>query len=1110
MEKSISLFFLMLITAAMAIPESNQPYDQLNSEFATEHIGLGKNYYKGPLKVLVIGPTWTQRETTELAERISAKYSPLMTYDFNNFDGSKKKQYMEVQAATVKKTAESRLSDDYDVIIIGKMKWDALPNYVRLAIIKKVYYGTGLVYICPPASNKELEKFLAGKKISSDEILKTVPLNVLARSIISITEFGKGKIAVLNYPQDKSNPFHGLTPASGGYEDSHYYYDYYLSLISKLMIAVSDKKTDTIIHELRPDTEKNILSIRIERHGKEKDMSLEIKFRDRKNPEKSFTQKSALKKGSNEYNLPIPFLKNGFHFVDAKLILDGKDIDWASSSFEIKRKEGIAKISLAKEFYAPDETISGEIELLGNVKTESYISIEAIDTFKRIVKSIRKDFNGTNTVHFELGEAGSGKSTILEIKASLKEKAGTIAEESSSVIISQERDVDDFYFVAWLVHETKSYINNRIINKALSKYGVDIGYVPFTSSYSSKELFEKAYILAENNMGIIPYATSIIYYNKDPVEGLVKSCAKLKEEAETLRAFSPFAYSLGDENGLSLQNKEIISDKNTAGFRDYLKKEYTSIAELNKEWNSQYESWEEIIPIKFEEASKNCKYPEWIDFRLYMENVFTSLNINAINAIKEADRSARVGAEGFVDYSSFSGYNFYSLITKYNLFTPYPKNYQLEFIRSFLPDNSISGIWYGSYLVFSMSEDIMRFMPWQALFYGFNSCWWWTSMSRQGVGGASALTPGLTPLPGFRQTMEEIKEIKSGIGKALLSAQRSRGVIRIYHSDVFIHASTLKHDKTDLINSWNNFFNALYDLQYDFCFMAREQLINGKLEQEEVKVLILPYAQTISAEEAAIIRKFVENGGLLIADFDPGIMDYHGKLYEKSCFSELFGKFEKGYVNNLGEGKTLYLGTYEKMPETVENFLTSVNINPVFRITEESGQKVKSIKTTVFVDNALRYLYILPEKAYKETKKCSIKIPKALHIYDVRKKKYIGKSDNIITVIPPGTAQIYALVPERIQPEKLSLEKGSILQGETLRYQITSGGDKQKIPSTIRIELTSPSGVPVPYYSQNIRMSANEYNEIFRTAFNEEKGKWKISISNIISGEKNEEYFEVK
>lgn len=1117
MKKNMFLFFLLLLTGANANPDSNQPYDQLNSEFQTEHIDWAENYCNGPLKILVIGPTWTQRETVELAERTALKYSPLMTYDFNNFDGSKKKQYMEVQASTVKKTAESRLADNHDVIIIGKMKWDALPNYVRLAIIKKVYYGTGLVYICPPTSSKELEKLLSGKKINSDGILKTVPVNTLPifknvpnSSIISITEFGKGKIAVLNYPQDKSNPFHGLSPVNGGYEESHYYYDYYLSLVSKLVLAVSCKKTDAIIGELHPDTGANRLKVRIEGDSDGKNMSLEIKFRDRKNVEKSFTEKIFVKKGANEYNLSLPSLKNGFHFVDAKLMQNEKDIDWASSSFETTRPEKVARISLAKQFYKPDEAISGEIELSENVKPEYYLQIEAIDTFKKIVKRSRIECNRNRTIHFNLGEVGPGKSNILEIRASLTGDSGVVDQESSSVIISRTRDMKDFYFVAWLVHENNSYVNNYIINKALSKYGTDIGYVPFTSGYSEKNLFKKACILAENNMGIIPYATSLIYYKKDPVKDLTRSYAFLKKQAEILKPFSPYAYSLGDENGLSLENKEVLSEKSLAGFRDYLKKEYASLKELNKEWDSDYKSWEEVKPSMLQEVLKNGNYPSWVDFRVYMENVFTKLNINAVTEIKEVDQEARLGAEGLLDHSSFTGYDFYNLITKYNMFVPYPKSYQIEFSKSFLPDNSISGTWYGSYLTFAMSEDIMRFTPWWNLFYGFNSCWWWTSMSPEGVGGASALTPGMTPLPGVRQTMEEINEIKSGIGKALLSAKRSKGAIRIYHSDAFMHASTMKHDKTDLINSWNNFFNTLYYLQYDFCFMAREELINGEQEKAEIKVLILPYAQAVSLEEAKIIRTFVKNGGLVIADFDPGIMDSHGKRYEKSCFAEMFGKFEKGFVNNFGKGKTLYLGTYEKMSDPLEKFLTNCNIIPEFIVSEKSGNKVKNIKTAVFKDNAISYLYILPEKTYKETKECSITVPQKRHIYDVRKKSYIGNLDNFNVQILTLTPGIYAMLPEKIQPEKLSLEKSAVSQGESLAYHIKAEGDKQRIPSTIRIELTSPSGATVAHYSQNIRMNANEYNGTFRTAFNEEKGKWKISINNIISGEKDEEYFEVR
>ena len=51
----------------------------------------------------------------------------------------------------------------YDVIIVGKLDWAMLPGEQRLQLLEKVSAGTGLVYVGPPAGNKELEIVFGGK-----------------------------------------------------------------------------------------------------------------------------------------------------------------------------------------------------------------------------------------------------------------------------------------------------------------------------------------------------------------------------------------------------------------------------------------------------------------------------------------------------------------------------------------------------------------------------------------------------------------------------------------------------------------------------------------------------------------------------------------------------------------------------------------------------------------------------------------------------------------------------------------------------------------------------------------------------------------------------------
>ena len=96
---------------------------------------------------------------------------------------------------------------------------------------------------------------------------------------------------------------------------------------------------------------------------------------------------------------------------------------------------------------------------------------------------------------------------------------------------------------------------------------------------------------------------------------------------------------------------------------------------------------------------------------------------------------------------------------------------QLEQMRSFQRPESITGMWYGGYVwggfgSFSQSkyapqreEAFQRYTPWNLLLHGCNSAWWYIAYGS----GETAVAPDMSVYPIFRQTMEEVREIKAGV-----------------------------------------------------------------------------------------------------------------------------------------------------------------------------------------------------------------------------------------------------------------------------------------------------------------------------------------------------------
>jgi hypothetical protein len=91
-------------------------------------------------------------------------------------------------------------------------------------------------------------------------------------------------------------------------------------------------------------------------------------------------------------------------------------------------------------------------------------------------------------------------------------------------------------------------------------------------------------------------------------------------------------------------------------------------------------------------------------------------------------------------------------------------------------------------------------------------------------------------------------------------------------------------------------------LQYDFISYLDVEEEAVKLNKE-FKVIILPKTVCLSDKEARALKEFVDEGGILIADYLCGIMDQHGKGRMKGILDDLFGIVRDetaGYMNGVG------------------------------------------------------------------------------------------------------------------------------------------------------------------------------------------------------------------
>ena len=152
--------WLCLVGQLWGLPpygDPNQPYDRLPGTLKTYHVPWAKPLKGGPLKALFIVPYNDSREVVEAAQRIQLDYTVIMNtgpggWADGYFEGENATPLHGIAAeATLERIARDRLGPErnYDVIVIGKISWEVIPDWVRKSILARVKDGAGLVYVSP-------------------------------------------------------------------------------------------------------------------------------------------------------------------------------------------------------------------------------------------------------------------------------------------------------------------------------------------------------------------------------------------------------------------------------------------------------------------------------------------------------------------------------------------------------------------------------------------------------------------------------------------------------------------------------------------------------------------------------------------------------------------------------------------------------------------------------------------------------------------------------------------------------------------------------------------------------------------------------------------------
>jgi hypothetical protein len=340
-----------------------------------------------------------------------------------------------------------------------------------------------------------------------------------------------------------------------------------------------------------------------------------------------------------------------------------------------------------------------------------------------------------------------------------------------------------------------------------------------------------------------------------------------------------------------------------------------------------------------------------------------------------------------------------------------------------------------------------------------------------------------------------------------------------------------------------------------FNFISYTNIEKGGLISNGFKVLILPMSVALSDLEVKNIRDFVKQGGIVIADALPGVMDNHTKFRENRELADVFGIKGRLYsreelvtpdsesdlkvttaealvkennklqllYNKYGRG-TAYLLNYfmDKYPEEKLNHRNEVSLSEIINIfdreqlksdiliTASAGDPENGIEKYAFSDvsGATRLLGLLPGKEGKD-KEVVLHFDSPVNLYDIRNRKYFGIAKEFKISIKNSVPELFGLLQGKIEDIKFS-SSTQFKSGENVKLDFSIIGENiSDLNSVAAIEVLNPKGERVSYYSKNCEIKKGTGTYSFNVALNDPKGEWKIRLTEVISNIQKEVSFKV-
>ena len=607
----------------------------------------------------------------------------------------------------------------------------------------------------------------------------------------------------------------------------------------------------------------------------------------------------------------------------------------------------------------------------------------------------------------------------------------------------------------------------------------------------------------------------------------------------------------GDE--MFLGQSVCYSPTCLAVFREDLKKQYGSIAALNKVWGSSFADFGEVVPKQRTELKSDSNFAPWVDHKMFMTKVFAKYFFGAMrDELAALVPNAHTGPTG--TQKPGYGYNWWELM-KYCRIVGYYSGVQTTMVNDFGRRQLLAGQCGGGYTHGHLDFEPYNYdTMWFTLINGGNLAYHYYGCA---ISGDWKITDNM------KYFSKSMKELKRGIGKVWLEAETKPEVAVLFSMPSLFTAICTVGEQLwqDTQTSW---MKLLGDLKIESRFIAGEEIV-GKGIPANYKVVILPMALALSDGEIDALVKFAERGGIVITDGAPGRFDGHGRRRNSAALNRLFapyggpvkpayivlpgvkGSFETpeqgqplnrfkacgkgggmnfnllisrysvtqsggvgGELATVTEGEAQLLRLWQKQ---VGDILLKAGVSPFARVSRPDGTLYGCHAR--FRQNAAGRFYAFHQPGsrtgmvvskggqgrfdFSKAEKVIVNIPEKGHLYEIRSGKYLGFTDTFEMRILPAWSMFYAVLPRPVKQVTLKAPAAAA-PGSKAVFDFAAEGTVG--PQVFHFALYGPDGRELEHCARNFSVPAGKGRHTVFFPFNAPRGVWRAEVTHVVSGKK--------